>query len=293
MHYTKFISAFILIFVYKSQVVAALPSLYFKPGRIELKADSEYFWTTSNYDTSGTSQSLPDSNSYKNVTTKLDGLMYTQANWALGGGVGFAYAESVAAVDTRTNNQLTDVHLRVQKPISKDFLGSDNFFLLPEAEALFFLSKIDKNSTSDDVLTGEGANELKIGTWVAYRIRSFFVYGFIGYNNRDDDRSALLPWRVGINWQKTRFYFSGEIGGYKSISDDSYVNQRFERINVTSIRDAGSFRYYSVNPSLIEARIEVAFRISNSLGIYGGYSKTISGESTADGQSILAGLTYN
>jgi hypothetical protein len=56
--------------------------------------------------------------------------------------------------------------------------------------------------------------------------------------------------------------------------------------------NGGSFRYYSVNPSLMEFAAEAGFRYGQ-FGAFAGFSVAMNGESSADGMTVMGGLTFS
>ncbi len=257
----------------------------FHTGRLSLTADAEYFWTSANYDDEGESDKLFNDGSYKNLSTVYGATYFFPDGWSLGGGLGYAYAQS-DGFENRSNGVFTHIYVLGQKLFSFSPVR-----LIPEVKATISFDEVDRDG--DEVLASDGANELLLGSWLTYDFWRLRSYGYLGYNYRDDGRSSLMPWRLGLGFRQTTFNFSGELTGAESITDDDYTDNRFERTQVTSQVDASSLRYYSVNPRWIEMRLQGGVEFIDNWTFNLGFAKTISGENTADGQSAFLNLTWN
>lgn len=280
----QFILFTIFIFVFSRVTHAALPPS-FRTGRITLQLESEYFKTDANYDLDGESQKLLSDNNYTNIANTFTGTYFLDGGWSLGGGFGYAYATS-ESIENRTNGKLTHLLARGQK-----LFAISLFRLIPEVELTMTTDKIEEDR--DEVLTSEGTNGIKAGTWLTMDVWRFRAYGYAGFDYRDDGRAGLMPWRGGLALRQAKWFFSGEMGGIETITDDEYIDSRFERTLITSRTNAGSLRYYSVNPRLVEMRALAGFEILSNLQLSLGYGQTLIGKSTADGQSLFLALTYN
>lgn len=270
--------------VFTGVAYAAMPSS-FHTGRITLSAESEYFWTKSNYDDVGVSRPLPSSNSYSNLTNTFAATYFKEGGWALTGGAGFAYASS-SSLEDRTSGKITNFLARAQKLISFSPLR-----LVPQADLVATTQRVSPET--DEVLSHEGAHSVRIGSWLTYDFRLIRTYGYAGFDYRDDGRSSLLPWAGGLGFKTTPWSFTIELNGYQSLTDDEYTDTPLQRTIVTNKVSAGSLRYYSVNPNLIEARAQGGFKFADNYNFNFGYAQTLAGENTAEGQSVFLGLTYN
>lgn len=283
-HVKKLILFLLFTIVFTRVAHAAMPPP-FRTGRITLSADSEYFWTKSNYDENGASQNLLSDNSYSNLTNTFGAAYFISGGWALTGGARFAYASSKSLED-RTNGEITNFFMCTKKLISFSKLR-----FIPEAELTISTQKIAPET--DSVLTNEGVHSVRVGSGVTYDFWKIRTYGYVGLDYRDDGRSSLLPWAGGLGLKNSQWFFSAELNGYQSITDDDYTDSPLQRAAVTSKVSGGSLRYYSVNPNLIEARIQAGFDFANNYNLNFGYAHTLAGENTAIGQTVLVGFAYN
>lgn len=260
-----------------------------------IEVEGEYFTTDENLDSSGERSNLPYSNSFETFTTKAKFDYSLKRNWLIGGGGEFNYSASSTFDTTAIPNEQVDktaTELNSFNIFSQFQLQTGTFRIVPQAIGTFTVKRVDR--ASGDVLTGEGTNNVEVGSWAMVDVGLSEAYGYVGYRMQDDDRAHLLPWRVGDQFYIFRtIYTRVELGGYLPVKDDKYVNQRAYRTFVTNSVDGASFRYYSVNPNLIEARIEGGLNASPELEVYGGLTHTISGESVAYGLSAYVGVRYS
>lgn len=274
----------ITLLVLPDQSHAAMP-LPFKAGRASVSLENEYFWTTKNYDKDGNSVDFPDDDKFNEFKSRIIGEYILDGQWSLSGGMNFTYSQSHSLDVDRSNSRLTDAYVKAQY-----LLSWPQVRLIPEASSLFAFGKIDPNT--DEVLTDEGVNVFTVGTWVIFPVARVKVYGYIGYQQRTDGRSALMPWNLGVSYRLTRWTFSGELNGYQSITDDEDTNNRGVRETLNSLVNGGSLRYYAVNPNLMQGQLRVDFQPYREFSFYGGLAQTVGGESTAAGTTALAGFTY-
>lgn len=279
------------ILVYFSVPTKALsgPPAYFKDGRASLDVASQYFMSDENYDSDGNATPLAGSNKFSDWATTFDGTYFFSQNWAISGGLNFVQATSNGMIEDRTAGNLTDLHTTLMSSLT---FGAFRF--IPDLRIRFALDEV--KMTADDVLTSEGVNTYQGGSWAVANLNIMKLYAYLGYQYRDDGRSNLLPWTLGASSRYRRLRYAGELNGYKSIVDDGDTNDtfaEFSRLAYLSTVNAGSLRYYGINPSSIEAKIHLNYIWSGSFNFGGWYSQTISGENSAKGQTVGFQLAYN
>lgn len=259
-----------------------------------VELEGEYFMTDENLDgTTGERTGLGDDNSFETFTTKAKIDYSLKRNWLIGGGGEFVYASSsrfdnvLGETENKSGTEFNSLNAYTQFQ-----LQTGTFRIVPQAIGTFTIEKV--NRSTNDVLTGEGTNQVEVGSWAMVDIALSEAYGYVGYRYQDDDRAHLLPWRLGDQFYIFRtVYTRVEIGGHIPVKDDKYVNQRAYRTFVTNTVNAGSYRYYSVNPNLIEARVEAGLNASPEFEVYGGLTHTLAGEAVAYGLSVYGGVRYS
>lgn len=272
-------TAFILGFNFQS--VFAAPPPQARPGKVSVIFETQYFDTVANLNDRGDRVSLFQDNSYQNVTAIADILYEERRGWQFGLGGGLSYASSDDPYETRTNSEFTDVHVYMRK-----IFNWGKFRLIPETNVS--VAVVDIQPNQETVMTNEGVNTYSVGTWARLQAGRIAPYGYLGFQHRDERRSGLLPWAFGVQSRYRIFKGAVELGGSQSVIDDKDNSRpgQLRRFTTNERVNGGSLRYYSVNPSFIEARVyaETELQKKFRIGAMGGY--IISGENTAMGYTL-------
>lgn len=274
----------LLILFVAPSLFAAMPPLH-ASKKIKLSMENSYFNTSSNFNGSGEVSELSAGHSYSLINSKIQGSYFFLNNWVAFAGANYSYAKSSNTTDDRTNGEVTSLFFGGRK-----IFQHGRFLLAPEAEAILSLMEVDPQG--DEVLTSEGAHMATLGAWTTYDIWLMQPYAYIGYTYRDDGRSSLLPWRVGVQKKLSRWTFDIGVYGYRSITDDEYTDSPAQRQNVTALVDGGSYRFYSINPSLTEVQMMV-WHSWDRFSLAGGATHTLEGKNAARGQTYLLSLSYD
>lgn len=210
-----------------------------------------------------------------------------------GGNLGFeaelkaSYAQSKSTdtlngTTTRTNSQIHELR------VSTDFLyETPTFDLIPEFELVHSFAKI--RQTRDDVLLGEGVQSLIGRLHLQTEFGQTDFFSNIGYQRRDDGRSSLLPWSLGLGWQTAWAFFGGRVFGFQSISNDTDRDQPFSREAFINVVNAGASRFYGVNPSSIAAEGLMFFKLGRVWELQLNAGLDLAGENYSKG--LFAGGT--
>lgn len=257
-----------------------------------LEMVGEYFYTDENL--SGTDGSRVDTvgDSFQTFSVRGAADYSLRKNWLVGVG-----AEIVNASSENQNFSVNNLEADRSATELNNFsvfthyeLRQGTLRLIPTLKGTFTVQEVNPNT--NNVVTGEGANQAELGAWGLIETGGIEPYIYGGYRYQDDGRAHLMPWRLGAQFNLSRFFLRSEVGGHLVIQDDKYNSRRLERTNVTNRVNAGSFRYYAVNPNLIEARVEAGIPVSRELDVVGGATHTLAGESVAYGYSFYAGIRY-
>lgn len=260
----------------------------FDEGRWDLDAQMNYMRSDANYKLSGEQQSLINNNYYQLFDTALGTRYSWSDSWALYGYLNIGNAESKGIDSTRTNSSLSKAWVGTEFLIS---LG--NFELIPEVSLLVPLEKV--NSTQDSVMNNEGVNEFTAKMNAQMEMRSFLMFGYIGFTYRDQGRSYLMPWGVNAEFKMSKFSLGGELFGFQSITSDadkgnlSEANREFLSAKV----NGGSKKFYSIDPSVIDFNIYFKLNINPKMELGAGAGTTISGANYAAGFHAGAFFTYS
>lgn len=252
----------------------------------QLELGTDGFFTHANYLGDSTQQILLPSHIYNNYGTFLHGSYNLDHEWSILGTIDSAYAHSDDGSSARNAYNVSDAGIGLQYLRRYTWI-----WLAPEFSASYAFNPVEVNT--DTVLVGEGAatisgilNALKIWT---HAIQS---YGYLGYTYRFDGRSSLLPFDFGSKFRLIKPWFGAEIRGYRTAFEDEDTNSPSMRTSVTDRVDAGSLRYYSINPSLVEGEIftEIFFNPKLMARLAG--NVTLWGQNTAQGYGYFFSLKY-
>jgi hypothetical protein len=277
------LTLFFSLFAVMCPVHAELPQPP-RAGAYTLGGTFQYFDSGANYLTDGSSQGLAGGGHFTHMlgSARLD---YAWSSmWRSYAGFSYAYTQSTAAGIDRTNSGLNEMLIGTQA-----WWRVENFYLAPQVDLTYPFWHIDEDS--DGALLGEGALQLQAGVWGLWRLGSLQPFGYLGYDYRDGDRAALLPYALGVYLRPAGWWVQGEYRGYVSVSDDADTPNRTPRELYTTRVDGGSFRFYSVNPSLGELALSGGVHFG-AWSVFAEFAKTMNGVSQADGWMGLAGLSF-
>ncbi len=258
------------------------PTRALEPGRWASQAGFSFFNTSANFDTQwGSFERLPDSNSYQNYLFDYRGQYELNQFWALKTYLGLAVAESFDGIYSRSNSSLTEVGLGTSLAwfISR-------FQVFPEFWFYYPLNRVDP--LTDAVLTGEGAMTLDTNLWLRWDLANWLQpFARIGWSYRDEGRSSLLHWDLGTHLYLNHWIYRLQLQGYNSTTDDAYLLNPEFRDNVTTAVNGGSFRFFSINPSLLEFQAKVDYALSPEVFVGVGGAYTLDGQNSAQGYTLF------
>ncbi len=259
---------------------------HFRKGTYDLEIETQYFKTDANYISSGSSyQKLPYGQSYDiyNVYLKARYDLSKKSSWY--GNLDISNASSYGLSYTRANSAVSDAKLGyAYRPYS------NLFDVITDFSVVIPFSKVDVNT--DSVLGGEGVIEATGLLRIQKDFSALSAFGYIGGTFRQS-RSSLLPWGLGVQAFYPKWGWGGKVFGYQSITDDPDTNNKIQRTIVTDRVDAGSLRFYSVNPSVIDSEVFMKLKIKNAWVIGVGGGATITGVNTAAGYHAGVSLMYS
>ena len=246
----------------------------------------EYFTTKANYETTrGAYTRLPGDSNLSQLDTKLRGRYTASKKVSFFLGTTYTRTNAVDLINTKTNSQLSEALAGV------DYLiNTRHMQLVPELILSFPLDQTNVNQLTP--MTNDGAVDVKAGVFALKPYRQFRLGGYLGAQWPVDSLAKRLLYEATIDWRIfTSFTIGGGIDGYETLMGDS--SALLDRQAAAVRANAGSERFYSYNPALVEARGWVGYRPDNTLWLRAGMAKTLNGLHTAEGQSFLVSLVYN
>ncbi|MBX3040757.1 MAG: hypothetical protein KF789_08645 [Bdellovibrionaceae bacterium] len=261
----------------------------FKPGTWEARLGTEYRYSDANYDSGGGQTGLVNGGSFQLINFDFSSRYTLNSSWAAFGRLSMGNAESNGKDAVRSGTALTGAQVGVEWN-----LGLFEFVdVIPQASFFLPFEKVSRDQ--DSVMTSEGVDEILLNLHMQTAFEGFRLYGALGYMLRGEGRSHLLPWRVGMEWPFRTFLIGARLMGYESMSDDKDAGSttgEIDRLATVDRVSAGSFKFYSVNPGVVDSDVYMAFALSPAfhLGFQGGL--TLTGSNSASEYHAGASLTY-
>lgn len=142
------------------------------------------------------------------------------------------------------------------------------------------------NLSQGGALLGNGA------TWVeggGYGILYFYpiaLYGYLGYRYQDSGLAGLMNMELGGSYRFNRARLRVGVRGETAVSDDRDTSNPALRNALLNSRMAGSFHYYSVNPTLFDAYAEGDWLFNRMIEAGVGFSQSVYGVNSAVGWTV-------
>lgn len=251
----------------------------FQPGKWELKVAPGLFQSSANYSKSGGSfDSLPNGQNFQLLNVDMGTRVSLSRLMGLYVDGRYANAQSKDPTLNRTNAQFNRV-----------LVGADLLFLNEGLQLIpdfYAVIPVAQNS-ADSVQTGEGAQEGTARALLRWHWGRFRQTGSAGFTYRTGGRSALIPYSLASEVSIGRSAIGGEVRGFTTIMDDDKTSTPAARETEPFRVNAGSARFNSVNPSLLEANAWYKFSTPGwALEVGGG--TTLNGTNAAAGTNIFA-----
>lgn len=262
--------------------------IYHSHRRLTLSANLDYFQTEANYlKSGGVYDSLPNGQAYRIFQLDLRANYGFQPGWNVYSGAKVGSAESQSSLATRTNSGVSDIY------VGTNFIAmrSGSFYLVPN---LYFSQPLVRNDVSSDVVSiNDGAMEIAAELQAQWLYSEYHFGTYSGYIYRDSGLSSLIPYGVFGELPLGQMLLGSEIYGYSSASSDRDSTNDSSRTLFMNRANAGSYRFYSVNPSLMAVNFWAQFSNSPSISYLVGAGMTFNGTSTAGGWNMFIGFNYS
>ena len=283
---SRFILLILCIFVKTPVAFAQDAYRAYGPNRFDFYLKANYFNTNSNYDANGGKAALPTGGSLQTLKTETSLRYVLLERVGLLGGVEFGNVESNNGTQVRTQSTMTAYQLGIDLNLYK----SKSWSLY--TDAVFKNSNENIKVNGDEALASDGANEIIGKITGLYTGSSLRGYASLGGNFRSDGLSSLLVYSFGADYSFSGFSVGLNFEGLSTIKDDEQTATPVVRDTLTNRVNAGSRRYYSVNPNYLEGQLVLGYAFDKNLkfSIYGGPS--LVGSNSAQGVSAGAKLNW-
>lgn len=285
--YFSWLFQFCALLLLGHQGTAAGEPLIFRPDSHRLTVQTSYYDSKANFDpVDGTFVGL-DSGKYLRalgVGVKWDQISSKRSAWRFG--LNAVQAESFDGSFVRKRSAVSDVFLGYQffwiaKPIK----------LKPEFIVNVPVESVDP--ATDEVLLGDGVTVAHAGMWAQAKWLSLDHTAYLGAAYRTGGLSSLVEFSIGSKKEFEGFDIGAEVVGFESVTDDEFTATPAQRTTVTNRVNAGSLKYYAVNPSLISANVFFGLQMTEALGFRLGYGMDVQGKNFGKGSTIYLNLEWD
>jgi hypothetical protein len=247
--------ALFIVFSTQAAFAEALSTIRtFDKGVLDVGVGVSYLSTNRNYSNSGSQFALSGNNNYELIQTPIRSRYGLFENWSISAGAMISTATSKDNTASRKNSSLTDAELGV------DWLFYQGFAdVWVESQLIYPFEKI--TTTQDTAINGEGVMQVKTSLGFSKEMASFFLYGSTGFNWRQSGRASLVLGQIGASYLFSNFMVGLETNGYVPANDDADRSSETARYSLIQKVNAGSYRFYSVNPAYGEAKIWAEFPV--------------------------------
>lgn len=261
------------------------PPMRWGAGSYAFSSTAEYFMSQANYDSQrGSYQRLTGDNNLSSFESSVIGRYGFTSRFSIFGGLNYSYLRAVDSVTDKTNGGISSLNAGINAILWKGWLH-----LIPEISGGFPLAKTQPQQTAP--LIGDGVAYGDLGLHIFKPTKWFTWIGYGGIHLPAEGLAKRWFYKAGLEIPMGRsFAIGGGINGYETAVNDALT--AVERQKTTTSANAGSLRYYSFDPALMEGRIWLSLKPDDNMEVRAGYAKTIDGVRSAEGQSAFIALAF-
>jgi len=275
------------VFLFSEKSGAYSPYQVFKKNRIDFNLTTNLFKTQANFIADGSQQNLNGSNYFQNIEVTPSVRWELFEDMGFIGGLNISSAESSDPLTTRKNSIANRIDV-----------GADYLFWNSDIHETFFRfiysQPLEKNNlNTDSVSTSDGAIEMKPEVIVRFNFDGFYPYFQGGLNYRSEGLSMLATYAAGAEVRFSEIGLGAAVLGRASVKDDNYSNLASTRDTVNNSVNAGSKKYFAVNPNSTDIELNLNFSANENLlfKFFGGY--TMLGSNSAIGYNAGVSINFN
>lgn len=257
----------------------------FKEGYSSLGTELTYISTSANYTGQGTSLDFDSEYGFSIIQTLIYGRYDFSDETSLFLELPVNYALSENTTEKFTTSKVPGLAIGLNQD-----LHLSSFKIIPELKGYFAFEKFD--SSSSEILTSDGTNYLDAGSHFFKNFSNLQLHGFLSYQYRFDGFSGLLNYQTDISYLMESSSISFGLKGFQTITKDEYSSNPSYRHTVLSNVNGQSLLFGSVDPSRLDLFTQIKYTVSDAWDLYGGITKSIRGENSADILSFVVGLEF-
>lgn len=192
--------------------------------------------------------------------------------------VGFYDSESATSFNTLTAG-------------AQYFIKTKAILIIPE---IFYEHNFDDyENLQEEVISSDATSAVQVGAFVASYIWKFKSEAYVGYRYHTEDLAdyLLMSWRLALRLSK--WSVAGRLSWATPVSDDAddFYPANLDRQTTLGYSNGGSYRHRAINSQWIEGGIEGAYKFDEKMSFYVGAKHILTGENTANGLTVLAGIS--
>ncbi len=252
----------------------------YRQGRADFGISVDYFKTTANFSTDGSKSDLLSGTYLQKIDTIIGARYVLYDDWALFSSVKIGSSESQDALATRRNSSVSQIS------IGSDYQLFNTGFWSSNVE-LSYTHAVEKvELATDNVLNNDGAHEVRGMLTSSVDFNGLLPFGQIGFAFRTEGLSTLVLYSGGLELRLNPIILGALIRGFGTLKEDENSTRPYVRDVITGRVDAGSRKYDSINPTLLDSELYLKYNFDRDLSIkgFGGY--TLSGTNTAVGYQV-------
>ncbi len=258
----------------------------YRDGRADFDLTVNYFKTTANFSADGSKTDLLSGTYFQNIDTVIGARYVLFKDFGMSSGINIGSAEATDMVATRRNSTLNKIYVGADYQV----FNTGSWNLITDFSYSHALEKID--TAGDSTLNNDGADEVKAILTSTVDFGGFVPFGQIGINYRTEGLSTLLLYSGGAELRFSEVTLGGMVTGYSTAKQDENTTKPFVRDTVTARVDAGSKKFDSVNPTLLDSLVYLKYNFDQDLSFktFAGY--TLLGTNTAVGLHFGAAVNW-
>lgn len=258
----------------------------YRQGRADFGISVDYFKTTANFGTDGSKVDLLSGNYFQKIDTYIGARYVLFDDWSVFANVKVGGSESMDALSTRRNSSVSQILIGTGYQLfNTGFWATSVDLSYTQA-----VEKIDP--ATDNVLNNDGANEVRGLATTSLNFDDLVPFAQVGINYRTEGLATLLLYTGGVELKLSPVNLGVLLRGLSTLKEDANTARPFVRDLITGRVDAGSRKYDSINPSLLDSELYLKYDFGRDLSFktFGGY--TLSGSNSAVGFHVGAEINW-
>lgn len=281
----RLIQFFLLLIASTSALAEPIPP---HQGEWALTDSFSYFRSSANYLTSGTSNSsLPFDGTFSTMQDVLTVNYDALTNLRFMADIGYGSTSASNDFSSWNGSGFTEFSAGAQY-----WWRQRIWALVPQAQFGYPFYRVDVDNPSTTALISNAAAWVEAGSWAIIYLQPVNIYGYIGFRYQDGGQASLLPMDFGVSYRFPQARLRAGVRGETTVINDSDTNNSAVRFLPSEVSDAGSLKFYSLNPSEFDAYGEFDWIFTREWEAGAGIQQTFYGSNAAYGWTANAMVRF-